>query len=87
MSWKKWHTMAMRYQLRIVNWPTKVETPGPKFDIKSLGTGDLRLLVGEYIICKQKGDSFMNALRFERWTESESNDGIKHEQTFNELCR
>jgi hypothetical protein len=69
MSWKKWPRMAMRSELRIVNWPTEVMPPGPGFDIKNLNTIQLRLLVNEYINSIQKGGSLDDAPRFEKWTE------------------
>ena len=72
MSWKKWTRMAMVNELRIVNWPEEVPTPGPDFEMKTLSTSALRLLVTEYIEAKRRRDPPTDAPRFERWTEGES---------------
>lgn len=74
MSWKRWPTMAMRNELRLVSWPAEVMPPGPDFDVKMLGTALLRKLVGDHIKYTQDGQQGPppDTLGFEKWTAGES---------------
>jgi hypothetical protein len=71
MYWKKWLKMAMINQLRIVDWPADVVPPGPRFEIRSLRTTDLRKLVGSYIEYKLNNGPDPQVPKLERWTEGQ----------------
>jgi hypothetical protein len=69
MSWKGWLKTAREHQLRIVDWPADVTPPGPGFEIRSVCTAALRILVGGYIDHKLNGAPMPTVPKVEKWTE------------------
>jgi hypothetical protein len=69
MYWKKWLKIATINMLRLVNWLAEVKPPGPQFEIRTLSTIALRMLVGSYIEHKLNGGPAPLIPKIERWTE------------------
>jgi hypothetical protein len=66
MKWKNWLVTGWRHQIRIVNWPIEVPSPGPNFELKKLTSQYLKMLVSGFT-AKAKDENV--ALDIVRWTE------------------
>jgi hypothetical protein len=49
LPWKRWLEVAWKEFLCIIGWVDGVMPPGPDFDIKKLGAGDVREIAGSYV--------------------------------------
>jgi hypothetical protein len=58
----------MLNEIRIINWPVEVRPPGPKFELKTLSTIALHMLVSGYIDHKLNGGPLALVPKLERWT-------------------
>jgi hypothetical protein len=61
--------LTMMNEVRIKDWPVEIRPPGPKFELKGLGTYPLRMLVSGYIDHKLNGKPRVLVPRFEKWTQ------------------
>lgn len=69
LPWKHWVELAAKEELCIVGWVDGIIPPGSDFDIKKLGAGELRKIVGSYIDHVLNGDNTYEAFSVIRWSE------------------
>jgi hypothetical protein len=72
LPWKRWVDLAAKEELCIISWVDGVMPPGPDFDIKKLGAGELRSLAGSYVDAILTGSDDYEAFSVIRWTAGKS---------------
>ncbi|KAI0245026.1 hypothetical protein BJV78DRAFT_1159252, partial [Lactifluus subvellereus] len=68
LPWKCWLNLAGKEQLCIINWEDKIRLPGPDFNVKKLGAGELRRIAGSYVNAILSGGDDYEAFSVVRWT-------------------
>jgi hypothetical protein len=63
MCWQKFLDLALKYRIRVSNWPKYTPSPHPQFDVKAIKSNPLRRAVFPYLTRKlgslyddEKGD-------------------------------
>ncbi|KAI0245176.1 hypothetical protein BJV78DRAFT_1288807 [Lactifluus subvellereus] len=72
LPWKHWLDLVGKEQLCIINWEDKIRPPGPDFDVKKLGAGELRCIAGSYVDAILSGGDDYEAFSVVRWTAEQS---------------
>jgi hypothetical protein len=65
---KRWVELAAKEEVCMIGWEDGVMAPGPDFDIKKLGAGELRSLAGSYVDAILNGSDDYEAFSVIRWT-------------------
>jgi hypothetical protein len=68
LPWKRWLELAWKEFLCIIGWVDGVMPPGPDFDIKKLGAGDVREIAGSYVDNILNGTNNYQAFSVVRWS-------------------
>jgi len=68
LPWKRWLDIAAKEALCIIDWVNGILPPGPDFDIKKLGAGELRDIAGSYVDSVLNSGDDYDAFSVIRWT-------------------
>jgi hypothetical protein len=68
LLWKRWLDLTGKEQLCIINWEDGIRPPGPDFNAKMLGAGDLHRITGSYVDTILGGGEDYEAFSVVRWT-------------------
>jgi hypothetical protein len=68
LPWKHWLDLVEKEQLCIINWEDGIRLPGPDFNAKKLGAGDLCHIAGSYIDTILGGGEDYEAFSVVCWT-------------------
>jgi hypothetical protein len=67
LPWKRWLELAWKC-LCIIGWVDGVMLPGPDFDIKKLGAGDVHEISGSYVDNILNGTNNYQAFSVVHWS-------------------
>ena len=68
LPWKRWLDLAAKEFLCIIGWEDGIMPPGPEFDIKKLGAGELRDIAGSYVDNTLNDSDNYEAFSVIRWS-------------------
>jgi hypothetical protein len=68
LPWKRWLELAAKEALCIIDWVDGIIPPGPEFDIKKLGAGELRDIAGSYVDNILNGSDDYEVFSVIRWS-------------------
>jgi hypothetical protein len=62
LPWKRWLEIAAQEELHMIGWEDRIMPPGPGFDTKKLGAGEVHDIAGSYVESALNGSDDYEAL-------------------------